>query len=62
MPDFVGPVLAGAVGGFAKYPRTEGTPEFRAAVAGWLGRRYALARPMDADREILVLNGSREGW
>lgn len=61
MPDFVGPVLAGTLAGFAKYPRTEGTPEFRAAVSGWLGRRYALARPMDADREILVLNGSREG-
>ncbi len=61
MPDFVGPVLAGALAGFGKYPRTEGTPEFRAAVAGWLGRRYGLARPMDADREILVLNGSREG-
>lgn len=61
MPAFVGPALAGALAGFGKYPRTEGTPEFRAAVAGWLGRRYALARPMDADREILVLNGSREG-
>ncbi len=61
MPDFVGPVLAGATAGFGKYPRTEGTPEFRAAVAGWLERRYALARPMDAEREILVLNGSREG-
>ncbi|WP_245263462.1 aminotransferase class I/II-fold pyridoxal phosphate-dependent enzyme [Azorhizobium doebereinerae] len=60
-PDFVGPVLAGALQGFGKYPRTEGTPEFRAAVAAWLGRRYALARPIDADREVLVLNGSREG-
>ncbi|GGF80566.1 aminotransferase [Azorhizobium oxalatiphilum] len=60
-PDFVGPVLAGALAGFGKYPRMEGTPEFRAAVAGWLGRRYQLARPVDAEREVLALNGSREG-
>ncbi|MFG1461483.1 aminotransferase class I/II-fold pyridoxal phosphate-dependent enzyme [Xanthobacter sp. DSM 24535] len=61
MPDFVGPVLAGALPGFGRYPRAEGTPAFRAAAAQWLGRRYDLARPVDADREILVLNGSREG-
>ncbi|MFS8036258.1 aminotransferase class I/II-fold pyridoxal phosphate-dependent enzyme [Xanthobacter sp. AM11] len=61
MPDFVGPVLAGALPGFGRYPRAEGTQSFRAAAAHWLGRRYALARPLDPDREVLALNGSREG-
>ncbi|MFG1477544.1 aminotransferase class I/II-fold pyridoxal phosphate-dependent enzyme [Xanthobacter sp. V4C-4] len=61
MPEFVGPVLASNLAGFARYPRAEGTPTFRAAAARWLERRYALARPLDADREVLALNGSREG-
>lgn len=61
MPAFVGPVLNQNLPGFGRYPRAEGTPPFRAAAAGWLARRYALARPLDADREVLALNGSREG-
>ncbi|MFG1402467.1 aminotransferase class I/II-fold pyridoxal phosphate-dependent enzyme [Xanthobacter sediminis] len=61
MPEFVGPVLAGNLAGFGRYPRAEGTPTFRDAAARWLERRYALARPLDADREVLALNGSREG-
>ena len=31
------------------------------AVAQWLGRRYALPRPVDWASEVLVLNGTREG-
>lgn len=61
MPDFVPGVLAGAVAGFGRYPRAEGLPAFRKAAADWLARRYCLPRPMDAEREVLVLNGSREG-
>lgn len=61
MPEFVGPVLAGNLAGFGRYPRAEGTPTFRAAAARWLERRYTIARPLDADREVLALNGSREG-
>ena len=61
MPDFVPGVLAGAVGGFGRYPRAEGLPAFRTAAAHWAGQRYALPRPLDAEREVLVLNGSREG-
>ena len=34
---------------------------FRRAVAGWLDRRYRLARPVDPLSEILVLAGTREG-
>lgn len=61
MPAFVPDILAGAVGGFGRYPRAEGLPAFRKAAADWLGRRYTLPRAVDAEREILVLNGSREG-
>lgn len=46
---------------WAKYPPTAGTPEFRAAVAGWLSRRFSLpAGFIDADRSILPVCGTRE--
>jgi N-succinyldiaminopimelate aminotransferase len=61
MPSFVSPVLATHIGGFAKYPMLRGTDRFRAAAANWLGRRYKLPRAVDPAKEILVLNGSREG-
>src|SRR4029077_3203040 len=40
---------------------TRGVGPFCEAAAGWLGRRFALPRPIDPASEILVLNGSREG-
>src|SRR3984957_18641763 len=61
VPDFVGPVIAGHIKDFGRYPRNEGTPQFRRAAAEWAARRYRLARIPDPDREVLVLNGSREG-
>jgi N-succinyldiaminopimelate aminotransferase len=61
MPSFVAPVIATHIGGFAKYPMLRGTDRFRAAAANWLGRRYKLPRALDANKEVLVLNGSREG-
>ncbi len=35
--------------------------ELRRAIAAWIGRRYNLAGVVDPDREILPVNGSREG-
>jgi N-succinyldiaminopimelate aminotransferase len=61
VPDFVGPVIAAHIHDFGRYPRNEGIPQFRRAVAEWAARRYQLARVPDPDREVLVLNGSREG-
>src|SRR5262245_22570669 len=61
VPDFVGPVLAQHIAEFGRYPLNKGMDEFCAAVAGWLGRRYRLPRPIDPAAEVLVLNGSREG-
>jgi N-succinyldiaminopimelate aminotransferase len=61
VPSFVGPVLAASIGEFGKYPMNKGLDEFCAAAAAWLGRRFALPRPVDHLTEVLVLNGSREG-
>lgn len=61
VPPFVGPVLAAHIADFGRYPPNKGTEPFRRAVAAWLGRRYQLPRPIDAESEVLVLNGTREG-
>ncbi len=61
VPPFVGPVLAAHIAEFGKYPMNKGLDEFCASVAGWLGRRFKLPRPIDPATEVLVLNGSREG-
>jgi aspartate/methionine/tyrosine aminotransferase len=61
VPAFVGPVLAGSIAEFGKYPMNKGLDEFCAAAAAWLGRRFQLPRPVDPATEVLVLNGSREG-
>ncbi len=58
MPDFVGPVLAANLDGFAIYPPNDGTPELLAAIAGWVGRRYDVALNPN---QIMALNGTREG-
>jgi aspartate/methionine/tyrosine aminotransferase len=58
-PDFVAETLAQASAGYAKYPPNEGTAELREAITGWLGRRYGAA--LDPEREVLPLNGTREG-
>jgi N-succinyldiaminopimelate aminotransferase len=61
IPSFVGPVLAAHLNDFGRYPANKGTERFRRAAADWLNRRYRLPRPLDAESEILVLNGTREG-
>ena len=61
VPAFVGPVLAAHIDEFGRYPMNKGLDAFCEAAAAWLGRRFALPRPIDPAAEILVLNGSREG-
>jgi aspartate/methionine/tyrosine aminotransferase len=61
IPSFVGPELAAHLDEFGRYPANKGSEPFRRAVAQWLGRRYKLARPVDPESEVLVLNGTREG-
>src|SRR5262245_35377182 len=61
VPAFVASVLAAHIDEFGRYPMNKGLDPFCQAAAGWLGRRFALPRPIDPESEILVLNGSREG-
>src|SRR5215469_12468559 len=61
VPSFVGPVLAQHIADFGRYPLAKGVEPFRKAAAAWLSKRFKLPRAVDADSEILVLNGSREG-
>ena len=61
IPPFVGDVLAAHLNDFGRYPANKGIEPFRKAVAAWLGRRYKLPRAVDAESEVLVLNGTREG-
>ena len=61
-PDFVRAIIDREAGSWNRYPPLNGTPEFRAACAAWLTRRYKL-RPgsLDADTQIAPVAGTREG-
>lgn len=65
-PDFVTETIVAHAKEFGKYPPIIGTADFRAAVAGWLGRRYGVGddigpgKPLDPDHQILPVNGTRE--
>jgi len=58
-PAWLGEEMARHTGDFTRYPPNEGTPALREAIAGWVARRYAVT--LDPGREILPLNGTREG-
>ena len=57
-PPFIMEALAGGLTGLANYPTTQGIPALRQAIAAWCQRRYGLE--LDAESEILPVNGSRE--
>ncbi|RME16438.1 MAG: aminotransferase class I/II-fold pyridoxal phosphate-dependent enzyme, partial [Alphaproteobacteria bacterium] len=59
MPDFVGEVIAENLAGFGRYPPNDGTPELLAAISRWLERRYGVT--VEAGRQVMALNGTREG-
>jgi N-succinyldiaminopimelate aminotransferase len=61
MPAFVTDKLAEARTELSSYPKIRGSDELREAIAAWIGRRYGLAGTIDTAREILPVNGSREG-
>jgi N-succinyldiaminopimelate aminotransferase len=61
-PPFLAETIAQHANVWNRYPPMQGTPEFRAAVAFWLTRRYHLpAGYVSADRHILPLAGTKEG-
>jgi N-succinyldiaminopimelate aminotransferase len=61
MPAFIGAKIREAEAEYARYPAARGTDELRGAIADWIGRRYRLSQVVDAAREVLPCNGSREG-
>jgi len=58
-PDFVLRTLKEKLPLAASYPATRGIPELREAIAGWLRRRFDLAR-VDPETQVLPVSGTRE--
>ncbi|UWR22238.1 aminotransferase class I/II-fold pyridoxal phosphate-dependent enzyme [Sulfitobacter sp. S190] len=58
-PAWVTDVISQNAAGFNSYPPNDGSPELRGAIAEWITRRYGV--PMDADTQVMALNGTREG-
>ena len=61
VPEFVKDALAKSASGFGHYPAITGTEDWRQAAAGWLNRRFRLNGTIDAEKNLLPLNGTREG-
>lgn len=57
-PAWIADILQREMAGFGVYPPNEGTPELRAACAGWMQRRYGVT--LDTERHVMVANGTRE--
>jgi N-succinyldiaminopimelate aminotransferase len=58
-PQFIRDELIAQIGGLSSYPATAGSEALRNAIAGWIERRYQIAR-IDPARQVLPVNGSRE--
>lgn len=58
-PGFIEKALMHSVSGLSNYPSTHGSEALRAAIAGWIERRYGVP-PLDAATMVLPVNGSRE--
>ena len=58
-PDWVSGIISEHAKEFGKYPPNEGTPELLNAIAGWIARRFGVQVALD--RQIMALNGTREG-
>jgi len=59
-PEAVTGLLAEQSSLVGKYPTTNGSESLRAAIASWLEGRFGL-HGVDAGRQVLPLNGTREG-
>ena len=57
-PAFIREALAAALEPRSTYPQSEGLPELRAAIAGWIERRFGAA--LDPDAQIMPTLGSKE--
>ncbi|HEY4944465.1 MAG TPA: aminotransferase class I/II-fold pyridoxal phosphate-dependent enzyme [Rhizomicrobium sp.] len=62
VPGFVGEALAKHAKDFGIYPPINGSADWREAAAAWLTTRFKLAAgSIDPDKNLLPLNGTREG-
>ena len=62
VPAFVGEALVKHGKDFGIYPPINGSAEWREAAANWLSTRFKLAAgSIDPDKNLLPLNGTREG-
>jgi aspartate/methionine/tyrosine aminotransferase len=62
VPSFITEALNKHAGEFGEYPAINGTSDWRDAAASWVRRRFALPDAViDPDKNILPLNGTREG-
>ena len=60
-PAFLAETVAQEAAGWSKYPPMKGTEAARAAIAGWLTRRYGLPAGMiDGETMIVPVSGTRE--
>src|SRR5207237_6000551 len=59
VPGFVMEALNAYAHEFGEYPPINGTSAWRETAASWLTRRFGV--PVDSEREVLPLNGTREG-
>ncbi len=58
-PSWVVDIITKNASGFNRYPPNDGTPELRKAISVWLAKRYQV--DLDAEKNVVVLNGTREG-
>lgn len=59
-PALIKEALITNLSGLASYPTTAGVAELRQAIADWATRRYSIPL-LDVEKEIIPVNGSREG-
>lgn len=60
-PDFIHQAVLRSLKGLATYPLTKGSTALRQAIADWLIGRFQLpAHSLDAEKNILPVNGTRE--
>ncbi|MDP9405811.1 MAG: aminotransferase class I/II-fold pyridoxal phosphate-dependent enzyme, partial [Actinomycetota bacterium] len=57
-PPFIRAALVAGLDPVSQYPTVAGLPELRAAIAGWVARRFGVT--VDPDREVLPTAGSKE--
>jgi N-succinyldiaminopimelate aminotransferase len=61
VPEFVTKAIAESAASFGRYPAITGTQDWRLAAADWLNRRFGLTGMVDAETNLLPLEGTREG-